>query len=59
MFDKEDREQNTLDYQYVSDLRKALASAISAADGWYDECHGGECPNLEKERALLKYDFQA
>jgi len=54
MFDSEDREQNELDYQYVVALKKALAKAIASADGWYDDCHGGEAPGLDIELALLK-----
>jgi hypothetical protein len=40
---------NELDYEYVVDLRNALAKAIKEAD----DCYGGQCPNLDKERALL------
>ena len=53
MFDNEDREQNEMDEQYVSDLEAALKRAIEEADGWCDDAHGQPCFNLDKERALI------
>lgn len=37
----------------VASLSEALGKAISEADGWHDDSHGGECPGLDAERKLL------
>ena len=62
MFDHEDREQNELDEQYVSDLRAALIKAIKEADYYYNKYQWGDegiktdkAPNLDNERVLSKY----
>ena len=37
----------------IAALTKALGYAIERADAWHDDSRGGDCPELEDERATL------
>lgn len=41
----------------IEDLEAALGYAIKAADGWYDDCRGGdiETEEMEKAKELIEY----
>ncbi len=42
----------------IKELEESLSYVIGAADGWYDECRGGELDTegMRKARGLLKRD---